>query len=334
MNNNNFLYELTNNDKDNVKEKIQNIQNNIINKYIDIDEDNFLYYNKLSEEDLSEKYNIKLTTYGKLDFSSSFKNFLDNIYNDIKRITYNVFIIHNNNYFQINNEYFANLENDNNFINNIYNPFLNFIKTQLGGDQHRKVLQEKTPRQPGNRQHKKKMKKTNKFISSFYLIIFQALQDSLITHFLKNKTFINDKYQSLRTCVIDFDNYNIIYYQPFLFIDKEKYYVSYIFSKCYIDDNNKIKIDMFSYPFQQNKNNTKILKELTFLTKYSIKESRERILTLFNRNIKENKTEEFNEYINLMQKQAVSFNNQNQQTNNINNLNNNILQNKILLLNI
>jgi len=259
--------------------------------------------------------------------------FLSDILADIRRIIYNVFIIHNSDYFQLNNKYFFGLEKNDNLIDNLYEPFINFLNKQLGGNQDSKTKAKE--RKKKNKDRRKKNKKTNKIISLFYLIIFQALYASLPSFFRNEKTLTFDelnslKLNSLRNVIIDFDNYNIIYYQPFIFIEKNNYYISYIFSKGYIDSNNKIKIDFFSYPFGIHKDNNKILNDLTFITTYTI--SQEEILEILNDSIYNNKTIELSNNISSLQIEAKSFFNSN--TENENNENENIENENIENVNI
>jgi hypothetical protein len=160
----------------------------------------------------------------------------------------------------------------------------------------------------------------------------------MIEFFQNKKIFIIDKFKPLRNCIIDFDNYNVIYYQPFLFVNKSNYFVSYIFAKGYINDDNNIKIDIFSYPFKTT--NNKLLKDLSIITIHT--KSQKILLDLLNNNIYHNKTIDFNNNIKLIQEQARLLNNTNQNNNhrrlNENNIGqneiNSILDKKILFINI
>lgn len=334
-----FIHNFKSQEKEYVKQKIQNIQKNIINEYSKF-KNEILYYNEITNSDLNNKYNVKLSSDFKLDFNSSYTNFKSELFRDIKRTTYNIFIIKNNNYYQFDNDYFMEIEENNNLIKNLYKPFHNFINNQIGGDQTRKQKQTRKLRQPGYRQNIIKNKKINKLISIFYLLIFQTLYSQFAEFFQENKTFINDKFKSLRNCIIDFNNYYVIYYQPFLFVKKNTYYVSYIFAKGYINDDNNIKIDMFSYPFKTT--NNKLLKDLSIITVHT--KSQRELLELLNNNIYHNKTIDFNNNIKQIQEQAQAqyLNNNYQNQNHIrqdeNNISqdeiNSILDKKILFINI
>lgn len=396
-NNNNFAYKFEATETEYISNKIKNI-NKITNKY-NLYKENNLYHHELIQDTISSKYKIDILPNGRInldkDKDKDNEQLLHNLLVDTQRVTYNVLIVYNKKYFQLNNNYLTQMNIDN-FEKLMYELFLEFIGIkQYGGDQKRKkeAKLRRTKRKSGYRQEKLERKreqerkqqeqelkqkqkeiikelknkfekrkekqeqnkiKQNKFISMFYLLIFQALKAEFTNYFvlkMKPSTFIFDKYQTLKTCIIDYDNYIITYYQPFLCLNKENYYITYIFSKAYFDDNNNIKIDTFTYPFNKNMNNRKLFNDLAFITNYSILEVKNESINLFDGNIDEDKNIILSEDEQQMQMSFEHMNNSRTSTSNISNIytqqynsrsyypqqdieNRNIFYNKIVLLNI
>lgn len=366
-NNNNFAYKFEEKETEYISYKIKNINENITNKY-NLYKENNLYHHELIQDTISSKYKIDILPNGRINLDKDNEQLLRDLLVDTQRVTYNVLIVYNKKYFQLNNNYLTQMNVDN-FEKLMYELFLEFIDIkQYGGSRERKKEEKlrRTKRQPGYRQkqleqkreqerkqqeqerkqeqkqkqekiieelknkfEKRKEKqeqnkiKQNKFISMFYLLIFQALKAEFTNYFvlkMKPPTFIFDKYQTLKTCIIDYDNYIITYYQPFLCLNKENYYITYIFSKAYFDDNNNIKIDTFTFPFNKNMNNKKLFYNLAFITNYSI--LKDEITKLFDGKVDKDKNIILSEDEQQMQMSFEHMNNSRTSTSNTSNTSN------------